>query len=273
MSVDDAEAATLAGAQVERVAEHHREGAPTNGAVPRFRSRRWSGPICCCPAGAGCEAPRKGHIGTEPITSHLTRPLLTVPLAEMDGRPHGAHHDGGDEVARDGRRGRDAEEQDQNRRNPRAAARSRHADEKADHGTAQNDVRINVHDFARFVIQDSACARRRPHSLLPSRRYREVPHKTGRDGCMGRNRSTGECPCRAGNASQGEVCASGCPSAPHRLSSDPCCGAGNARAGGSATSSEGASPISPNARRCGAFVTGVALAGGADYDAPRRTSN
>ena len=59
-------------------------------------------------------------------------------------RSEGAHHDGGDEVARDSGRRLDSEQQDQHRRHQSTTARAGHADKEPDDGAPEHDVRIQL---------------------------------------------------------------------------------------------------------------------------------
>ena len=61
----------------------------------------------------------------------------------MDGRADRPHDDGCDEVARNGGRRLDAEQQDEHRCHERAATRARDPHEEADYRAAEDDVRIH----------------------------------------------------------------------------------------------------------------------------------
>ena len=66
-------------------------------------------------------------------------------LGHVHDGAHRAHEHRRHQVARDGGRGLDPEEEDQHRRHQRAAAGAGHADQEADHGAPEDDVGINRH--------------------------------------------------------------------------------------------------------------------------------
>jgi hypothetical protein len=65
--------------------------------------------------------------------------------AQVHGRADRSHHHRRHQVARDGGRWLDPEQQDQHRGHQRPASGARHSDEQADDRAAQDDVRIDVH--------------------------------------------------------------------------------------------------------------------------------
>jgi hypothetical protein len=77
------------------------------------------------------------HVADEPVVDRLLR--------HVHGGADGAHEHGGDEVARDGGRRLDVEEEDEHRRHERPAARAGHPDQEAHEGAAQDDVGVNRH--------------------------------------------------------------------------------------------------------------------------------
>jgi hypothetical protein len=79
-------------------------------------------------------------------------------LAQVHGGAERPHEHGGDKVAGDRRRRRDAEDQDQHRGHQRPAARAGEADEQADHGAAENHVGIQVHVVRSSKSSWSPCA-------------------------------------------------------------------------------------------------------------------
>ena len=104
-----------------------------------------------CRLGRGGVAQEVQQVGAEEGHGHRSEDHpsdqadVHGPLAHVDGGTDGTHQDGGDEVARDGRRRLHPEEQDEHGRHEGPTAGTGHPHEQPDDGAPEDDVRIDVH--------------------------------------------------------------------------------------------------------------------------------
>ena len=73
------------------------------------------------------------------------QPMVDRALAQVHRRPERAHHDRRHQIARDRRRGRHSEQQDQHRRHQRTPTGARQPDKESDDGGSEDYVWIDVH--------------------------------------------------------------------------------------------------------------------------------
>ena len=131
----------LPAAAIEHGPQHH---------GGRAQQERGAQDSRCCPRPRS-SSPQVEHVGPDEggrdrAGDHpADQPVVDRVLGHMDDGAHGPHQYGRHQVARNGGRRLDPEEEDQHRRHQGATSGAGHADEESDDGTAEDDVGIDRH--------------------------------------------------------------------------------------------------------------------------------